>query len=64
MAPTPTEPTQEERIDALKAQFQDMLRALQDGKPGDRSIADRRWAIVITEVEKAQALFAAWFPGW
>jgi hypothetical protein len=34
----------------------DALSELRADKPGDRSETDRRYAIVITEVEKAEAI--------
>lgn len=37
--------------------FDDLLQALRAQKPNDRSDQDRYWAIVITEVEKAKAVF-------
>lgn len=37
------------------------LTTLQDKKPNDRSEADRHWAILVTDVEKAVTLFHAWF---
>lgn len=38
-------------------QFEELLAALREQKPNDRSDKDRYWAIVITEVEKAKAIF-------
>jgi hypothetical protein len=37
--------------------FEHLLITLKDQKPNDRSNADRYWAIVITEVEKARAIY-------
>lgn len=37
--------------------FQNLLEDLRNHKPNDRSDRDRYWAIVITEVEKARAVF-------
>lgn len=36
------------------------LARMQEGKPNDRSEADRRWAVSITEMEKALAYFKTW----
>lgn len=38
-------------------QFEELLASLREQKPNDRSDKDRYWAIVITEVEKAKAVF-------
>lgn len=38
-------------------QFEALLASLRQQKPNDRSDKDRYWAIVITEVEKAKAIF-------
>ena len=38
-------------------QFEELLEWLRRDKPNDRSDKDRYWAIVITEVEKAKAIF-------
>jgi hypothetical protein len=38
-------------------QFEELLAQLREQKPNDRSDRDRYWAIVITEVEKAKAVF-------
>ena len=46
-----------ERADAVLEQFDELLDALHDAKPGDRSEQDRYTAITITEVEKARAVF-------
>ena len=37
--------------------FAYMVEVLREEKPNDRSERDRYWAIVITEVEKARAVF-------
>lgn len=37
--------------------FAYMIEVLRDAKPNDRSERDRYWAITITEVEKARAVF-------
>lgn len=37
--------------------FDMLLQALRANKPNDRSDQDRYWAITITEVEKARAVF-------
>jgi hypothetical protein len=34
----------------------ELINMLQQGKPGDRSERDRRFAVVITELEKARAI--------
>src|SRR3990167_519882 len=38
----------------------EILTAMEYGKPNDRSAADRKWAIAITDYEKAIAVFY-WF---
>lgn len=38
----------------------DVLTAMKTNKPNDRSDADRRWAIAITDYEKTMAVFH-WF---
>ena len=38
----------------------DTIVMLRDAKPDDRSEKDRRFAVVITEMEKAQAYFYAY----
>lgn len=40
--------------------FEDLLSRLSFYKPNDRSSADRYYAIVITEVEKAKAVYLAY----
>lgn len=37
--------------------FDNLLADLKNKKPNDRSDRDRYWAITITEVEKARAVF-------
>jgi hypothetical protein len=37
--------------------FDDLLATLREAKPNDRSEQDRYFAIVITDVEKARAVF-------
>lgn len=39
------------------------LRMMKAGKPEERSEAARRWAVSITELEKAIAYFYAWVIG-
>lgn len=34
-----------------------LLALMEDNKPNDRSAEDRRWAVAITELEKAYAYF-------
>lgn len=41
----------------VNSQFDTLLHALRTAKPNDRSEQDRYWAITITEVEKARAIF-------
>jgi hypothetical protein len=43
--------------DEVLIEFNDLLTALQKHKPNDRGTQDRYWAITITEVEKALAIF-------
>lgn len=45
-----------DKITALD-HFNSLLYVLREDKPNDRSEQDRYWAITITEVEKARALF-------
>ncbi len=40
--------------------FDEFLTTLKTLKPNDRSEQDRYWAITITEVEKAKAIFATY----
>lgn len=61
MAPTPVERPVEEVLAEIDQAFETLLMALETNKPNDRTRQDRRWAIVITETEKAQALYRAWF---
>lgn len=44
------------RLTAEEA-FEELLNTLRAQKPNDRSDRDRYWAIVITEVEKAKAVY-------
>lgn len=44
----------------VQAAFADLLEQLKALKPNDRSDIDRYWAITITEVEKAAAIFATY----
>ncbi|MFZ1752726.1 MAG: hypothetical protein WBO46_15035 [Caldilineaceae bacterium] len=49
--------SEEDRVaDAIRA----ALREMQEAKPGDRSEIDRRYAIAITEMEKALAYYEYW----
>lgn len=43
--------------------FDFLLLQLEAFKPNDRSKQDRYWAIVITEVEKAAAIFKTYAAG-
>lgn len=43
--------------------FQKLLESLRSDKPDDRSTKDRYYAIVITDVEKAYAVFSAYCGG-
>lgn len=52
-----------ERANDVLAQFDELLDALRDSKPNDRSEQDRYIAITITEVEKARALFVVYVQG-
>lgn len=48
----------EEKVELTPAdEFEILLLELRRQKPNDRSDKDRYWAIVITEVEKAKAIF-------
>ena len=40
--------------------FEQLLAALKESKPNDRSEQDRYFAIVITDVEKARAVYLAY----
>lgn len=40
--------------------LREALESLKAEKPNDRSDADRRYAIAITELEKAIAYYVAW----
>lgn len=51
---TPEEKPQEQDVHAA---FLELLNKLTLAKPNDRSSRDRYWAITITEVEKAYAVF-------
>lgn len=42
----------------IEQAFEELLHILKEYKPNDRSTADRYWAITITEVEKARAVFS------
>ncbi len=44
-------------VDMCSQSIADTIKMLRDAKPSDRSELDRRFAIVITEMEKGQALF-------
>lgn len=41
-------------------QFEELLNWLREQKPNDRSDKDRYFAIVITDVEKAKAVYMAY----
>jgi len=43
----------------IKEKFLDLLGALKDAKPEDRNELSRRFAVTITELEKAYAYFVA-----
>lgn len=43
--------------------FEQLLTALKETKPNDRSEQDRYFAIVITDVEKARAVFLTYCAG-
>ena len=49
--------TEEKRVLSAADEFEILLYELRQQKPNDRSDKDRYWAIVITEVEKAKAIF-------
>ncbi len=49
--------TEEKRVLSAADEFEILLYELRAQKPNDRSDKDRYWAIVITEVEKAKAIF-------
>lgn len=42
---------------AMETEFLDFINKLKAAKPNDRSERDRYWAITITELEKAFAIF-------
>ena len=44
-------------MDDLQKKFLDFILSMREKKPNDRSDGDRYWAIVITELEKAYAVF-------
>lgn len=44
----------------VKLHFEELLAAMREQKPNDRSERDRYWAIAITEVEKAKAVFVTY----
>lgn len=46
--------------DPVLEKFEQLIAALRDIKPNDRSEADRYYAIVITEVEKDKAVYMAY----
>ena len=48
---------QRDHLNAAREHLAEALASLEEGKPNDRSAYDRRWAIVITELEKIQAVF-------
>ncbi len=50
-----------ERVIVIK--FEELLAALKELKPNDRSEQDRYWAITITETEKAAAFFKTYARG-
>lgn len=41
----------------ISLQMRELLAAMRGAKPGDRSEADRRWAVAITQFEVALAVF-------
>jgi hypothetical protein len=53
----------EEQNAVCLALLKDDLEMLRRSKPNDRSEKDRRYAIVITELEKVVAYFAHWIVG-
>lgn len=53
----------EEQDAACFALLKDDMEMLRRSKPNDRSEKDRRYAIVITEMEKVVAYFAHWIVG-
>jgi len=53
----------ESNVDFLLRQYKELLEALRNMKPNDRSEADRYWAIVITDTEKAMAVFHRFVKG-
>ena len=52
-----------EAVNDIAAQFETLLTMLKAAKPNDRSEADRYTAIVITDVEKAKAVFLTYVEG-
>jgi hypothetical protein len=48
---------QDVKVDTALKALDQALSELRRNKPNDRSDADRYWAIVITDVEKALAVF-------
>ena len=63
MAPTPPILTRDDEIQVVRSAFTTLTKALANYKPEDRSTQDRLWAIVKTDIEKASAVFDAWFIG-
>lgn len=45
-------------IDGCFGALSELVEKMKSAKPGDRSDMDRRFAIVITELEKVEAYFA------
>jgi hypothetical protein len=43
--------------DVIEEKFAELLTAVTDGKPNDRSEKDRYFAILKTEIEKALAIY-------
>jgi len=54
------EPHPHTEAEAVFGVLRGALARMQASKPNDRSEADRRWAISITEMEKALAYFKTW----
>lgn len=45
-------------VDGCFGALDELIERMKSAKPGDRSDIDRRFAIVITELEKVEAYFA------
>lgn len=57
------EPHPRTEAEAVFGVLRGALSRMQAGKPNDRSEADRRWAVSITEMEKTIGYFYTWVIG-